>query len=409
MQKLFLTKPAILTALGAGIEKHVSILLNGEASPLKVSNKVFAEHEIAGKQGVFGEIDQVLRPFPDSLDPIHHSRNNQVLWHALAQIELQIQLAITRFGRARIAVVIGTSTTGVDENMPVFKQGATHDDWSAVTFNQQQQLFSAPADFVCAVYGLQGLTYGISTACTSGARALISAARLLKSGLCDAVICGGVDTLSPLTIRGFDSLSVLSPQQTNPLSANRDGINIGEGAAVFVMSREPLDEHHIQLFGYGSSSDAYHMSSPHPEGEGAISAFQNALASAQLTAEQIGWINLHGTGTTHNDQMESLAVAHVFGQQTACTTTKPYTGHTLGAAGAVEAGILWGIISRIYNPTGRLPAQLWDKQADNNLPLLTITDVQSHWQAAQRIGASNSFAFGGNNSVLILGESNDSA
>lgn len=144
------------------------------------------------------------------------------------------------------------------------------------------------------------------------------------------MICGGVDTLSPLTISGFSSLEVLSNQQTNPFSANRNGINIGEGAAVFVMSREPLDEHRIQLLGYGSSSDAYHMSSPHPEGEGAISAFQNALHNADLDAADIGWINLHGTGTLHNDQMESLAVAKIFGNQTACTTTKPYTGHTLG-------------------------------------------------------------------------------
>ena len=172
------------------------------------------------------------------------------------------------------------------------------------------------------------------------------------------------------------------------------------------MSKEPLDDHHIQLFGYGSSSDAYHMSSPHPEGEGAIAAFETALKSTALSADQIGWINLHGTGTIHNDQMEGLAVAKVFGNQTACTTTKPYTGHTLGAAGAVEAAILWAVISRKYNPTGKLPPQLWDKQADSALPNIAITDENSVWADGQRIGASSSFAFGGNNAVLILGETN---
>lgn len=400
---LYLTRPAMLSSLGEGIERHLTQLLAGSDSPLVQSDKVFSEYQIQGKAGVFGEINQLLRPFPDSLVESHRSRNNQLLWHALEQIEDQIMLAIKQFGKDRVAVVMGTSTTGVDENIPVFKAGL-QGDWSQSSFKQQQQLFSAPADFVAEVYGLNGLVYGISTACTSGARALISAARLLKANLCDAVICGGVDTLSPLTVSGFGSLSVLSPQRTNPLSANRCGINIGEAAAAFVMSRESLNNESLQLLGYGSSSDAYHMSSPHPEGKGAISAFQNALRSANLEPDQIGWINLHGTGTIHNDQMESLAVAKVFGEHTPCTTTKPYTGHTLGAAGALEAAILWAVISHQYNPNGILPPQLWDKQADENLPKLAITDEQSRWQAGTRIGASSSFAFGGNNAVLILAE-----
>ncbi|OOH90667.1 beta-ketoacyl-[acyl-carrier-protein] synthase II [Pasteurellaceae bacterium 15-036681] len=404
MTALFLSQPAIVSSIGEGIEQHLNVLLNQQRSPLVCSDKTFKEHNIEGKARFFGEVNLTLREFPVDLDNAHRSRNNQLLWHALAQIEPQIQHCIERFGKQRVAVVMGTSTTGVDENIPVFKQGAEHNDWSGADFNQQQQFFSAPADFVAQVYGLEGLTYGISTACTSGARALISAARLLKSNLCDAVICGGVDTLSPLTISGFGSLSVLSDERTNPLSANRSGINIGEGAAAFIMTKEAVDKHNIQLFGYGSSSDAYHMSSPHPEGEGAISAFQNALNSAQLTPTQIGWINLHGTGTIHNDQMETIAVAKVFGDQTPCTTTKSYTGHTLGAAGAVEAAILWSVVSRHYNPQGKLPAQLWDKVRDENLPFINITDEHSQWQGEKRIGASSSFAFGGNNSVLILGE-----
>ncbi|NBI12287.1 beta-ketoacyl-ACP synthase [[Haemophilus] felis] len=404
MQPLYLTQPALVSSLGDGVQPHLQTLLAGDVSPLRLSDKPFSSLHIQGKARFFGEVSLSLRAFPADLADVHRSRNNQLLWHSLAQIETQIAQAIDRFGRQRIAVVIGTSTTGVDENIPVFKQGAAHQDWSKADFKQQQQFFSAPADFVAEVYGLQGLTYGISTACTSGARALISAARLLQSGLCDAVICGGVDTLSPLTISGFGSLSVLSEQRCNPFSANRDGINIGEGSAVFMMSREPLDDQRIGLLGYGSSSDAYHMSSPHPEGEGAIAAFANALAHSQQSAQDIGWINLHGTGTRHNDHMESLAVAKIFGHQTPCTTTKSYTGHTLGAAGAVEAAILWAVISRQHNPNGLLPPQLWDKQADPDLATIHLTDERSRWQAGRRIGASSSFAFGGNNSVLILGE-----
>lgn len=403
--KLFLSRPAMISALGDDLNTHLDVLLNNKPSPLAATDIPYSAHGIIGQEKMLGEVKVTLREFPVDLPAEHRSRNNQLLWHVLAQIEPQIEQVITRFGKQRVAVVMGTSTTGVDENILVFQYAAEHNDWSGKPFWQQQQYFSAPADFVAYQYGVQSASYGISTACTSGARALISAARLLKANLCDAVICGGVDTLSPLTISGFSSLEVLSDQRTNPLSVNRNGINIGEAATAFIMTREAIDEHRIELLGYGASSDAYHMSSPHPEGIGAISAFENALKSAALSANQIGWINLHGTGTVHNDQMETLAVAKVFGNQTACTTTKPYTGHTLGAAGALEAAILWAVISRTYNPQGILPPQLWDGMRDESLPEILITDEHSRWLPGRRLGASSSFAFGGNNAVLILGES----
>ncbi|OOF83710.1 beta-ketoacyl-[acyl-carrier-protein] synthase II [Rodentibacter ratti] len=408
MTALYLSCPAILSSLGEGITHHIQALLEKVDSPLKLSDHLFRVENLEGSAYMLGAIDSDLRPFPANLADEHCSRNNQVLWHCLQQLESQIEMAIIKFGKHRIAVVIGSSTTGGDENIPVFKYEAHHrNDWSGATFKQQQQFFSAPADFIAHQYGLKGLVYGISTACTSGAKALITAARLLKANLCDAVICGGVDTLSLLTVNGFNSLSVLSNTRTNPFSVNRQGINIGEGAAIFIMSREKLDDTSIQLLGYGASSDAYHMSSPHPEGEGAISAFNSALTSAQVEPHQIGWLNLHGTGTIHNDQMESIAVSKVFGNQTPCTSTKPYTGHTLGAAGAVEAAILWGMIDRTLNPDGQLPAQLWDGQRDPHLPNIALTDSHSHWNNKKRIGASSSFAFGGNNTVLVLGETDD--
>lgn len=401
---LYLSQPAMLSPIGANIDEHLDMLLNEKKSPLGLTSIPYTRYGLNPVEKCLGEVRSDLREFPDDLPIRHRSRNNQLLWSALAQIEPQIQQVIATFGADRTACIIGSSTTGVDENIPVFKFAAENGDWSGTDFNQQQQYFSAPADFVAYQYGLKTVSFGLSTACTSGARALISAARLLKAGLCDAVICGGVDTLSPLTISGFSSLEVLSNEPTNPLSKNRQGINIGEAAAVFVMTKEALFDEQIALLGYGSSSDAYHMSSPHPEGLGAISAFQNALANADLKSEHIGWINLHGTGTVHNDQMESLAVAKVFGNSTACTTTKAYTGHTLGAAGALEAAILWAVISKRHNPTGQLPPQLWDGVRDDSLPPISITDKNSRWEKEKRIGASSSFAFGGNNAVLILGE-----
>ena len=227
---------------------------------------------------------------------------------------------------------------------------------------------------------------------------------MLRAGLCDAVVCGGVDTLSPLTINGFASLEVLSGGIANPFSTHRDGINIGEGAAAFLLTREADFGDSLPFTGYGASSDAYHMSSPRPDGLGAIAAFRAALHHADVEAGDIGWINLHGTGTRHNDSMESMAVAEVFGSDTPCTSTKPFTGHTLGAAGAVEAALLWGMVSRRDNPEGRLPPQAWDGVRDDAMPPIRLTDADSRWPEGRRIGASSSFAFGGSNAVLIIGE-----
>lgn len=183
--------------------------------------------------------------------------------------------------------------------------------------------------------------------------------------------------------------------------ANSDGINIGEGAAVFIMTRDADFSGGMQLLGYGASSDAYHISTPRPDAQGAILAFQTALQHAGLAPEDIGRINLHGTGTHHNDSMESRAVAAVFGNNTPCTSTKPQTGHTLGAAGAIEAAFAWGIADRQSNPEGKLPPRLWDGQNDPDLPAINLTG--GGWETEKRIAASSSFAFGGSNCVLIIG------
>ncbi|MGF6147906.1 3-oxoacyl-[acyl-carrier-protein] synthase 2 [Kingella potus] len=397
---VYLSRPAATSALGSGLQTHIDALLNPSAqSPL-----TFSEQWVRGKSHAFGAANEALRPLPAGLPPEHASRNNQLLWHALAQIEPDIQAAAERYGSHRVAVVIGTSTSGADENIPLFAHAAQGGAWAGQPFKQLQHTMGAPAEFAAHVYGLHGLRYTVSTACTSGARALISAARLLRANLADAVLCGGADTLSPLTINGFAALEVLSDGIANPFSARRNGINIGEAAAAFVMTRDADFGGGMQLLGYGASSDAHHMSSPRPDGLGAAQAFQAALRHAALAPQDIGWINLHGTGTRHNDSMESRAVAQVFGSRTPCTSTKPSTGHTLGAAGALEAAFAWGIASRDTNPQGKLPPQLWDKQPDPELPPIALTDSSSAWQHARRIAASSSFAFGGSNAVLIIGE-----
>ncbi len=407
---IYLSKPAILTSLGEGIEQHIQMLnLHKGETSLAKDNSLLLNVNGETKQSFFvGSINKELKPFPQNLPQEHKSRNNQLLWHALEQIDMQIKVVIEKYGHQRVGVVIGTSTTGVDENIPVFKKRASENNHQKERFNQQQQYFNAPADFIAHQYHLKNVVYGISTACTSSARALITGARLLKAGICDAVICGGGDTLSPLTISGFNSLSVLSDEQTKPFSQNRKGINIGEGVALFVLTKEPLFSD-IKLLGYGASSDAYHMSSPHPEGKGAVKAFEEALKQAHCQAEDIGWINAHGTGTLQNDQMEMTAINKIFSSTVPVTSTKAYTGHTLGAAGAVEAAISWGVVSRDINPQGILPAQFQIDEINQEIEEkgILLTNKKMYWEKKERIVASSSFAFGGNNAVLILGEKHD--
>ncbi|MBO4575536.1 MAG: beta-ketoacyl-ACP synthase [Neisseriaceae bacterium] len=395
---IYLSSPALVSSLGCGLASHIDMLLN----PPKSTTLTQMPMPVTGKPYYFGAVRETLPDLPPHLSQ-PYNRNNQLLWVAALQIRDYIDEVIEKYGKNRIAVVIGTSTGGIETNLPVFQTVANGGNWADTPIEQDMQVLSSPADFLRDALGLTGLTYGISTACTSGSRAIITAARLLKADLCDAVICGGTDMLSALTLNGFDSLSVLSNGIANPFSKNRNGINIGEAAALFVANKDGVG---LPLLGYGVSSDAYHMSSPHPDGLGAEIAFAAALKNAQLSAEKIGWINLHGTGTVHNDAMESRAVSRVFGNATPATSTKPLTGHTLGAAGALEAAFLWGIVSQEYNPDGRLPPHIFDGELDPELPPISLTHAKSRFTQKRRIAASSSFAFGGNNTVLIIGENN---
>jgi len=208
------------------------------------------------------------------------------------------------------------------------------------------------------------------------------------------VICGGVDSLCKLTLNGFSALEAVSNQRCNPFSVNRNGINIGEAAVLFLMTKTPAA---VALLGSGASCDAHHISAPEPSGKGALQAMRKALASAKLAPEQIGYLNLHGTATQHNDAMESQAVANLFPSGVACSSTKPMSGHTLGAAGALEAAFCWLSLTH-----GRVPPHVWDGQADPALPALQW--AQAGQSLEQRCLMSNSFAFGGNNVSLIIGE-----
>ncbi|KPU55459.1 hypothetical protein AN403_2269 [Pseudomonas fluorescens] len=333
----------------------------------------------------------------------HHSRNNQLLLEATLQIRPDIDSAIQTYGRDRIGVVLGTSTSGIDEA----SQGLAHylrEKQFPAEYDYQQQELGAPANFLAEWLQLSGPAYVISTACTSSARALMSAQRLLDLGICDAVLCGGVDTLCKLTLNGFSALEAVSEQRCNPFSVNRNGINIGEAAVLFLMTRRAGDSQPIALLGSGASSDAHHISAPEPTGRGALQAMRKALGRANLQAEQIAYLNLHGTATPHNDAMESQAVATLFPAGVPCSSSKPMTGHTLGAAGALEAAFCWLSLSA-DNREHALPPHVWDGQPDPELPPLHwVTPATRLTSIAPRYLMSNSFAFGGNNVSLIIGD-----
>ena len=349
-----------------------------------------------------GAVQGNLAPLPADMSR-HHSRNNQLLLEATLQIRADIDSAIQTYGRDRIGVVLGTSTSGIDEA----SQGLAHylrEKQFPPEYDYQQQELGAPANFLAEWLQLSGPAYVISTACTSSARALMSAQRLLDLGICDAVLCGGVDTLCKLTLNGFSALEAVSEQRCNPFSVNRNGINIGEAAVLFLMTRDAGDSQPIALLGSGASSDAHHISAPEPTGRGALQAMRKALDRANLQPEQIAYLNLHGTATQHNDAMESLAVATLFPTGVPCSSSKPMTGHTLGAAGALEAAFCWLSLSP-DNRGQALPPHVWDGQPDPELPPLQwVTPATRLTSIAPRYLMSNSFAFGGNNVSLIIGD-----
>ena len=389
--KLYLNECGIVCALGDTHSDIARRLYAGESGVAPTA---------AWSPGRELPLGRVTTGLPDAaLLPLQErSRNNQLALAALAQIRPALDAAIARYGAHRVGIVIGTSTSGVAETESAIRAHAVSGALPA-GFHYGQQEMGSPAAMLARELGVIGPAYVHSSACASGAKALASAARLIKMGLCDAVVTGGVDTLCEFTVAGFSALESVSAVRCNPLSANRNGINIGEGAALFLMTREPAA---VALCGWGEASDGHHMSAPDPAGGGARIAIAQALARAGIEAGQVDYINLHGTATIQNDAMESRVVADLFGPAVAVSSTKPLTGHALGAAAALEAAFCW-IAMQDENAGGRLPAHLWDGAADPQLPVLNLAVPGA--QLGRRIGwaLSTSFAFGGSNAALVLG------
>ncbi|MBT9538733.1 beta-ketoacyl-[acyl-carrier-protein] synthase family protein [Thiobacillus sp.] len=354
-------------------------------------------HDLATHVGEVSGVDAV--ELPASLAE-HDCRNNRLAWLGLQQDGFSdaVEAAIARHGRRRVGVFLGTSTSGILQTEQAYRRrdpasGALPDDFIYRTTHNTYSV----ANFVRTAFQLEGPAMVVSTACSSSAKVFASAARMLAAGLIDAAIVGGVDSLCLTTLYGFNSLELLSSEPCRPYDVHRQGLSIGEAAAFILLERPtaqlPADA--VLLLGVGETSDAHHMSSPHPEGLGARMAMEAALKTAGLQAADIDYLNLHGTATPSNDAAEGQAVAALFGDRVPCSSTKGATGHTLGAAGGLEA-----IISALALQQGFLPGGVNTQQLDPAIPIQYLT---ANRDSVPRRVLSNSFGFGGTNCSLILG------
>ncbi len=327
-------------------------------------------------------------------------RNNRLALLGLTQDGFAdaVAAASKKYGAQRVGVFIGTSTSGILQTELAYRRrdpvsGALPADF---IYRSTHNTFSV-ADFTRHYFGLTGPAAVVSSACSSSAKVFASARRMMAAGLIDAALVGGVDSLCLTTLYGFNSLGLMSAQPCRPFDAARDGLSLGEAAAFALLERLPerLDDSAVLLLGVGESSDAHHMSSPRPDGLGARMAMQGALTMARLDPADIDYINLHGTATPSNDAAEARSVAALFGSGTPCSSTKGATGHTLGAAGGLEA-----VVCALALQHGLLPGGLNTRLLDPALPLNYL--LGNREQAVSRV-LSNSFGFGGTNCSLIFG------
>ena len=389
-QKLKISTITLTSALGAGLEPHYQALSQHKGGLRRCDfDGVDLDTWIGRVDGLEGA------PVTGALAD-YDCRNNRLARLALQQDGFAevVAAAVQRYGKTRIGVFLGTSTSGVQQTEQAYarrnEQGALPSDF---IYQTTQNTFSV-ADYTRRALGLEGVAHVVSTACSSSAKVFATAQRFMQTGLCDAAVVGGVDSLCQMTLYGFNALQLVSARPCRPADRDRDGINIGE-AAGFALVEWSDDAADMCLLGYGESSDAYHMSTPHPEGDGALAAMQEALRRAGLVGSDIDYINLHGTATPANDRSEDRAVFRLFDAQVPCSSTKGFTGHTLGAAGIVEAGIACLAIEK-----GFMPGSLNTENLDEEIRSPIV--VEPRPQAPARV-MSNSFGFGGSNACLIIG------
>lgn len=387
-----ITASTLVSPLGQGLPAHARALQTQQAG---LRDELHAFNPKL--KSFFGEVDALDSvKLPVALHA-YHCRNHQLAWLALQTdgFAEAVAQAVARYGAHRVGVAVGTSTSGILETERALAHKRQHGGFPADYHYEHSHRMNALADFCADALQISGPRVVISTACSSSAKVFATASRWLAHNLVDAVVVGGVDSLCLTTLHGFNALGLVSETPVRPLDANRNGINIGEAGGFMLLEKQPKDPIKIVLSGYGESSDAYHISTPHPAGEGARQAMQQALDRAKLSPFQIDYLNLHGTGTPSNDLSESKAVHRVFGQNLPPhSSTKGFTGHTLGAAGITEA-----VFCQLALQQQFVPANLNLQQVDAELNLQPVTHTLP---AKVQHAMSNSFGFGGNNATLIF-------
>lgn len=401
LSPLLLSHYTVSTAAGLGNQSNLDALCSATTG---LCHNNFLDVELDTYIGrVKGIEEQTL---PGHLSD-YLCRNNQLAYLALQQDDFSaaIEQAKLNYGAERIGVFLGTSTSGILDTELAYQSEAFRASGQLdrnIHFREQHNSFSV-AEFVRNLYQLKGVAQVVSTACSSSAKVFASASRYIELGLCDAAIVGGVDSLCLTTLYGFNSLELVSQEKCRPADENRNGLSIGEAAAFILLEKahkaETIQSSAVFLRGYGESSDAYHMSSPHPQGRGAFQAMQRAISRSGFKAEDIDYVNLHGTATPVNDAMEDKALAKIFSTAVACSSTKGWTGHTLGAAGGVEA--IYSVLSITHN---FMPESLNTMTVDRAFSQNILMDAQHR---PVKTVASNSFGFGGNNCCLIFSEEID--
>lgn len=387
---LYLNDVGLLCALGNSKAEVLTRLLAGDRSGLAVSDEFGARCRVGA---VVAELPEIAPRYS-----IYNCRNNRLLLAALSQIEHTVSGMTARFGADRVGIVLGTSTSGVRNTELALAYMADHGVLPE-DYHYKQQQMGAGADFLADYLGVHGPAYTISTACSSSGKAFASARRLIRLGICDAVIVGGADSLCGLTVNGFTALESVSSDLCKPFGLHRDGINIGEAVSLFVLSKEPGP---VVLQGIGATSDAYHFAAPDPDATDVIRAMRMALDDAGKTPDRIDYLNLHGTATALNDAMESKAVNAVFGTKVAASSSKGMTGHTLGAAAAVELAFCWLLLTQ-DDEQGALIPNSNDDEPDPALPALNLVKKGGSLGRSINTCQSNSFAFGGNNLSIVVG------
>ncbi len=390
MTALAVSAHTATSALGRGLDAHAAALraMRGGLTPNTISSAPLACY--TGR--VEGIEDAAL---PDAL-ATWECRNNRLAWLGLQQDDFidAVRGARERHGAARVAVLMGTSTGSIATTEAGYRHLDADGRLPADARRPIIHCLHALSAFVSEALALSGPCLTVSTACSSSAKVHAMAARMIAAGLVDAAVVGGVDTLCDSVLFGFNSLELVSDAPCRPFDAERNGISIGEAAGFALLERIEHAPRASRLVGYGESSDAHHMSTPHPEGAGAEQAMREALARAGLAPAQVGYVNLHGTATRKNDEVEGALIARLFPHGTAVSSTKGFTGHTLGAAGAVEASIALLAIER-----GLLPGNLG---CDDPEPVCARQLLLDSGEASVEFALSNSFGFGGNNACLAF-------